>query len=99
MALIYTPVQTAIGVRLRRNWDFAIKIVGMIALIGSGLFTLCKFRDDRRVDLEHRRISDEKDDRSRHQNKTSTSLNGRPISISKRLALPLRSPAQKTRML
>jgi hypothetical protein len=35
------------------NWDLIVKIVGLVALVASGLWTLYKFRADRRVDLEH----------------------------------------------
>src|SRR5580692_9088116 len=35
------------------NWDLIVKIVGLIALVASGLWTLYKFRADRRVDLDH----------------------------------------------
>lgn len=34
------------------NWDLIVKIVGLIALLASGLWTLYKFRADRRVDLD-----------------------------------------------
>jgi hypothetical protein len=40
------------------NWDLIVKIVGLVALISSGWWTLYKFRDDRRVDLEHQRQAD-----------------------------------------
>lgn len=36
-----------------KNWDLIVKIVGLIALVASGLWTLYKFRDDRRVDLDN----------------------------------------------
>jgi hypothetical protein len=34
------------------NWDLIVKIVGLIALLASGFWTLYKFRADRRVDLD-----------------------------------------------
>ena len=49
------------------NWDLIVKVVGLIALIASGMWTLYKFRDDRRVDLEHRKEADKKDDDARAQ--------------------------------
>lgn len=50
-----------------KNWDLIVKVVGLIALMASGFWTLYKFRDDRRVDLEHRHDADVKDDKAREQ--------------------------------
>jgi hypothetical protein len=37
-----------------KRWDLVVKIVGLIALIASGIWTLYKFREDRQVDLRNR---------------------------------------------
>jgi hypothetical protein len=36
-----------------KKWDLRVKVIGLVTLIASGGWTLYKFREDRRVDLDH----------------------------------------------
>lgn len=49
------------------DWDLIIKVVGLVALIASGFWTLVTFRENRRVDQDHLRDADRKDSQARLQ--------------------------------
>ncbi len=49
------------------RWDLLLKVVGLIALIVSGTWTLYKFRQDRNVDLTHQREAEKMDESAKLQ--------------------------------
>jgi hypothetical protein len=49
------------------NWDLIVKIVGLVALIASGMWTLYKFRQDHEEDINHSRESEYRDTVARKQ--------------------------------
>jgi hypothetical protein len=48
-----------------RTWDIRIKVVGLVALLASGWWTIYKFRDDRRIDLQHQEDARKHDELAR----------------------------------
>ena len=48
-----------------KRWDLVVKIVGLGALIASGIWTLYKFRQDRQVDLRNRAEEVRRDEAAR----------------------------------
>jgi hypothetical protein len=48
-----------------KRWDLVVKIVGLGALIASGIWTLYKFREDRQVDLRNRAEEVRRDEAAR----------------------------------
>jgi hypothetical protein len=52
-------------------WDLRLKVIGLVALIASGSWTLYKFREDRRIDLLHEQQAISREEFSKNMERNS----------------------------